>query len=62
MTLSELWMPSSMTRKPLSDTHKVVFFLLTVKCPLIAADIGAPVGALVVKRTRSGERGRRVLP
>jgi uncharacterized protein with ATP-grasp and redox domains len=46
----------------LSDTHKDVFFLLTVKCPLIAADIGAPVGALVVKRTRSGERGRRVRP
>jgi len=41
----------------LSDTHKDVFFLLTVKCPLIAADIGAPVGALVVKRTLTGERG-----
>ena len=33
----------------LSDTPRKVFFLLTVKCPLIAADIGAPVGALVVK-------------
>jgi uncharacterized protein with ATP-grasp and redox domains len=41
----------------LSETHKDVFFLLTVKCPLIAADIGAPVGALVVKRRRNGERG-----
>lgn len=41
----------------LSDTHKDVFFLLTVKCPLIAADIGAPVGTLVVKRTLNGERG-----
>jgi len=34
----------------LSNTTKPVFFLLAVKCPLIAADIGAPVGALVVKR------------
>jgi len=34
----------------LSNTTKKVFFLLAVKCPLIAADIGAPVGALVVKR------------
>ena len=36
----------------LSDTGKDVFFLLTVKCPAIAADIGAPVGSLVVKRRR----------
>ena len=35
----------------LSDAHKHVFFLLSVKCPIIAADIGAPVGALVVKRS-----------
>jgi len=34
----------------LSDTTKDVFFLLTVKCPMIASDIGAPAGALVVKR------------
>ena len=34
----------------LSDTIKDVFFLLTVKCPLVATDIGAPMGALVVKR------------
>jgi uncharacterized protein with ATP-grasp and redox domains len=34
----------------LSDTTKAVFFLLTVKCPIIAADIGAPVGSLVMKR------------
>lgn len=34
----------------LSDTSKDTFFLLTVKCPVIAADIGAPVGALVVRR------------
>ena len=36
----------------LSNTDKNVFFLLTVKCPLIAADIGAPVGALVIKHAR----------
>ncbi len=41
----------------MSDADKNVFFLLTVKCPLIAADIGAPVGALVVKRRTDGETG-----
>jgi uncharacterized protein with ATP-grasp and redox domains len=39
----------------LSDTTKAVFFLLAVKCPLIAAEIGAPVGALVAKRGREIE-------
>ena len=38
----------------LSDADKNVFFLLTVKCPLIAADIGAPVGSLVVKQGGTG--------
>jgi len=41
----------------LSETAKDVFFLLTVKCPLIAADIGAPVGSLVVKRRKDGDKG-----
>ncbi len=40
----------------LSGSGKPVFFLLTVKCPMIAADIGAPVGALVVKRERRCEK------
>ena len=39
----------------LSNTTKDVFFLLAVKCPMIAADIGAPVGALVVKRGKELE-------
>jgi len=39
----------------LSDTDKNVFFLLTVKCPLIAAELDAPVGALVVKHGRHDE-------
>lgn len=34
----------------LSGSGRPIFFLLTVKCPMIAADIGAAVGALVVKR------------
>jgi uncharacterized protein with ATP-grasp and redox domains len=38
----------------LSDVHKRMFFLLTVKCPMVAAAIGAPVGAMVVKRARNG--------
>jgi len=33
----------------LSDTTKDAFFLLTVKCPAIAAEIGAQVGDLVAK-------------
>ena len=43
----------------LSDTSKDTFFLLTVKCPMIAADIGAPVGALVAKRAREQDRDTR---
>ncbi len=35
-----------------------MFFLLTVKCPMIAADIGAPVGALVAKPGRKGSTAR----
>ena len=38
----------------LSETNKHVFFLLTVKCPMIATDIGAAVGDLVVKRAMKG--------
>ncbi len=38
----------------LSDHLGNLFFLLTVKCPMIASDIGAPVGALVVKPGRKG--------
>ena len=34
----------------LSDTSKEIFFLLTVKCPIIAAHIGAPVGNMVIYR------------
>jgi len=34
----------------LSDTPKNVFFLLTVKCPIIASHIGAPVGSMVIYR------------
>jgi len=39
----------------LSDTRKNIFFLLTVKCPIIAAHIGAPVGSMVICR-RNGLR------
>ena len=39
----------------LSDTRKNVFFLLTVKCPLIAANIGAPVGSMVICRRGNAE-------
>jgi len=33
----------------LSAVDKNIFFLFTVKCPLVAAQIGEPVGSLVVK-------------
>lgn len=33
----------------LSDVKKNMFFLFTVKCPLVAARVGEPVGSLVVK-------------
>ncbi len=34
----------------LSDAGEKVFCLLQVKCPIIGADIGAPVGSLVVRQ------------
>lgn len=39
----------------LSESAKNVFFVLTVKCPAVAADIGAPLGALVVKERKGKE-------
>ncbi|MBW6465296.1 MAG: hypothetical protein K0B06_02180 [Brevefilum sp.] len=33
----------------LSKTHKLIFFLLQVKCPVIAGDIGTPYGSIVIK-------------
>ena len=38
----------------LSGTDQNVFFLLTVKCPKVAAEIGAPVGSMVVRRAQNG--------
>lgn len=40
----------------LSDMPGKVFFLLSVKCPMIAADIGAPLGALVAACGGNGSR------
>lgn len=34
----------------LSETPKNIFFLLSVKCPMVAAEVGAAVGSLVVKQ------------
>ena len=33
----------------LSDTPRPIFFLFTVKCPLVAARVAEPVGSLVVR-------------
>lgn len=38
----------------LSATPKHIFFLLKVKCPRVAADIGAPEGALVICERNNG--------
>ncbi len=38
----------------LSETNKRIFFLLSVKCPLIAAEIGATVGDLIVHQRARG--------
>jgi uncharacterized protein with ATP-grasp and redox domains len=35
----------------LSDVDRDIFFMLKVKCPVIAKDIGCPVGALVLRRS-----------
>ncbi|HOW96464.1 MAG TPA: ARMT1-like domain-containing protein [Kiritimatiellia bacterium] len=39
----------------LSDVPKRIFFLFTVKCPVVAAHIGEPVGSLVVKERLAHE-------
>ena len=36
----------------LSTAGKKIFCLLQVKCPVIARDIGAPVGSIVIRRSR----------
>ena len=36
----------------LSETDRPIYFLFTVKCPLVAARVGEPVGSLVAKRMR----------
>jgi uncharacterized protein with ATP-grasp and redox domains len=35
----------------LSEARAPIFFLFTVKCPLVAAQIGEPTGTLIAKRT-----------
>ncbi len=41
----------------LSDAGTNIFCLLQVKCPVIAADIGAPIGSTVVRQGRSAPPG-----
>ena len=43
----------------LSEEGEQIFFLLKVKCPVIARDVGAPVGSIVLKQgsNRNLERG-----
>ena len=37
----------------LSEVDKNVYFLFTVKCPLVATRVGEPVGSLVIKAAKS---------
>ena len=39
----------------LSEVDKNIYFLFTVKCPLVSAQIGEPVGSLVVKASRPAQ-------
>ena len=39
----------------LSDVDKDIYFLFTVKCPLVAERVGEPVGSLVVKSPRPAD-------
>lgn len=41
----------------LSDADKDIYFLFTVKCPLVAERVGEPVGSLVVKSSRAISEG-----
>lgn len=43
----------------LSEVDKDIYFLFTVKCPLVAAQIEEPVGSLVVKAGRKAARPAR---
>ena len=36
----------------LSDEHRPVFFLLKAKCPVVASDIGVPLGSIILKQTK----------
>lgn len=40
----------------LSTSHRPVFFLLQVKCPVIAADIGVPYRSIVVKQSTAKKK------
>jgi uncharacterized protein with ATP-grasp and redox domains len=35
----------------LSEVRAPIFFLFTVKCPLVAAQIGEPSGSLIAKKS-----------
>ena len=42
----------------LSDTTKHTFFLFTVKCSVVASEVGEPVGSLVIKEVAARANGR----
>jgi uncharacterized protein with ATP-grasp and redox domains len=42
----------------LSEEENGIFFMLQLKCPVIARDVGAPVGSIVLKRGRTGHHSK----
>lgn len=41
----------------LNDVDKDIFFILKVKCPVIAADLGSSMGELILRRSEAPTRG-----
>ncbi len=45
----------------LSSVHAPIFFLFTVKCPIVAAQTGEPTGTMVAKKSALWAESRRIL-
>ena len=45
----------------LSEVRAPIFFLFTVKCPIVAAQIGEPTGTMVAKKSPLRDEPRRIM-
>jgi len=41
----------------LNEEKKRIFFMMKVKCPVVANDVGCPVGSMVIKENRADQAG-----